>query len=55
MERLTPASTKVDGAVDTAAAGVDHPGLSSKAIEAFRLFPDVQQWSRPGTLERESR
>src|SRR6476469_5881200 len=55
MERLTPASAKVDGAVDTTAAGAVHPGLPSKAIEAVRLFPDVQQRSRPGALELESR
>jgi hypothetical protein len=42
MERLTPASTKVDGTIDTGAARVGHPGLSSKAIEAFRAIPDVQ-------------
>src|SRR6476646_9842438 len=55
MERLTAASAEVDSPVGTGAARVGHPGLSSKTSEAFRLFPDVQQRSRAGALERETR
>src|SRR6186713_2956675 len=55
MERLTAASAEIDGPVGTGAARVGHPGLSSKTIEAFRLLPDVEQRSRAGTLERETR
>src|SRR5262245_8572786 len=55
MERLTPASAKVDGPVGTGTARVGHPPLPSEAIEAFRLFPDVQQRFRSGALECETR
>src|SRR5262249_28180446 len=55
MIRLAAASAKVDGAVITAAASVGHPRLPSKTSEAFRLFPDVEQRSGSGTLERETR